>query len=207
MFSKILRYSPLQSKQLVDWIIHWGCRGLAPWDSAATLAGRYTHIEDRAEAAKALISQQARQSFTTSCIGGLGAWPVPVSIPFTMALSLVLQARLAAALAHLHGHDLNAPQTRTGILLCLEAAYVGPQRLAQLGQPQNNLNQWLIELSPLALKHLNEKIGQRLLTRAATGRWRLVSKALPIAGAVLAGGLDAYSCRRVGRHANKLFAT
>lgn len=131
---------------------------------------------------------------------------MPASIPFTMAASLLLQARLAAALAHLHGHDLNAAQTRTGILLCLEAGHMGAQRFTRLSQPHDNLSQWLFELSPLALQRLNQSIGRRLLARAATGRWRMASKALPVAGAVLAGGLDAYSCQRVGRHAAKFFA-
>ncbi len=55
----------------------------------------------------ALIRRETRKNFTSGFLTGLGGVVTfPVSIPAALGASWLIQARMAAAIAKIYGHDL-----------------------------------------------------------------------------------------------------
>jgi hypothetical protein len=208
-----VRSSGRAARALTEWLVGRACEGVPPFESAYALAERYPHgagqlYPDAAAAADALIRHEMRMAFTTGFVSGLaGILALPVALPAGVIASLLQQARMAASIAILYGQDPTHMGVRTTILLCLEAGYA-PEAMRHVG---SRMGRWAAartvqRLSPAALLQINERVGMGLLRRAAPRPLALLGRALPVAGAVVAGGIDAYGARRVAREALSLFA-
>lgn len=204
------RYSR-KALALVDWILGRAIAGVAPLMGAEALAaeyaadGRYADTSDRVAA---LTRWEATKNFASGFTTGLGGLPTSlVAVPASLGASWVLQARLAGAIAVLHGHRLEADRVRTLILLAMlgdSAKDVVEQAGLAAGETLDA--NAIRTLSGRLLIQVNRLVGLRLLRmggqRGAVG----LTKAIPIAGGLVGGSFDAATCVAVGRIADRLFA-
>jgi hypothetical protein len=129
----------------------------------------------------ALLKFEAAKSFAAGFLTGVGGlWTLPVAVPASVYANWVLQARIAGAIAHLHGHDLKSKRIRTLCLLCLlgdnamgACVWVGgcvAERVRRrvLGDPRR-ARLWLCWV-PLPSPFSVEKVANRTLGISG-GRW------------------------------------
>jgi hypothetical protein len=112
---------------------------------------------------------------------------------------------MVAAMAILMGHDPQGLWVRTTVLLALDDSRT-PQALQEAGL---DAGQWAAlgmaqHLTQPLVAKLWHKAGQALLARAARRGWTRVGRVVPVLGAVVAGGLDAYGCRQVAARSRSL---
>jgi hypothetical protein len=213
---RIRQTAPLSSQSsvaqtLTDWLVARACKGVAPFESAAALAAPYLKpgaYKSPEAAARALVQHEMGKTFGAGFVTGLGGFvALPVALPAGMAMSLLLQARMVAAIAILFGHDPEHPGVHTSILLSLEAGFA-PEGVRRVGA---KLGKWaaartLNKIAPDALVQINERVGANLLRRVGRNKWGVFGRAVPVVGAMVAGGMDAYGCRQVARQAIELFS-
>lgn len=201
--------APTAARRLASYLLDKGIDGVGPLSSAADLAN--TYLDDASYASNdarvaSLIQREMAKNFTTGFVTGLGgALTLPVSVPGALAASWVLQARMAAAIARIYGHDLVAARTRTAILLSL-AGDVAKEALEGLPLTfGTRLTQRAIDQVPgRALVEINKRIGARLLVRAGERSVVSFSRLVPFVGGVVGGTMDAMVCRVVGQTARRL---
>ncbi|MGM7423604.1 EcsC family protein [Cellulosimicrobium sp. CpK407] len=138
-------------------------------------------------------------------VGGLVA--LPVTIPANMAGALVINARLAGAIAYLRGYDLADPHTQTVITL-VAAGSTTQQILSAFGvKLGEKAAVQAIKAIPISvLRSINKKAGFFLVAKYGTQRAAVtIAKAVPLVGGVVGGTVDATMTQLVGRTANAMF--
>jgi hypothetical protein len=198
--------------ELVRWITNHAIDGIRPLLSAHELADQYLadhRYKSDGARVDALINWETSKNFTSGFITGLGGVLVlPVSLPAAFAASWLIQARMAAAIARIYGHDLRSPAVRTLAL----GALLGDS-LKDIAKASG----YLIGRSAVttlanrampgkALLEINKRVGWRLLAHAGRRSGTTVVRGVPFVGGMLGGGFDAVACRMVGRTAKALFA-
>jgi uncharacterized protein (DUF697 family) len=199
--------------KLAEYLLEKGIAGVGPLSSAEALAREYlddASFESNDARVDALVLRETTKNFATGFVTGLGGFlTLPVAVPSALAASWVLQARLAAAIARIHGHDLSSARTRTSILLSL-AGDVAREAMGDLGVPfssGNRLTRRAVEQVPgRALVEINKRIGVKLLARAGQRTLNNFSRFVPLLGGVVGGTIDAVVCRMVARTARELLA-
>ena len=200
----------LTASTLASWLVDRALQGLPPWDSAAQLAARYrdnadyAHDEARVDA---LVRWESGKAFGSGFVTGLGGLlAMPLTLPSGLGAAWLLQARLAAAVASLRGHDIDAPWVQSLVLLSLSGA-AAPDVLRQAGVrlAERLAARGVARLSQQTLQQINARVGFRLL--AAAGGHGLIhtGRLVPAAGAAVGGAFDAYACVAVARAARELF--
>lgn len=199
-----------KADQLISWITERAVRGVPPLSSAEDLAAEYISQNDYASADErvdALIKWESGKNFAAGFVTGLGGIAtMPFAIPAAIGASWIIQARMAAAIARIYGHDLHDDKVITFILLTLlggEAVEVLREVGVKVG---NRLTLELIKKIPgRLLISINKKIGFRLLTKAGQTGVINLTKLVPIAGGVVGGAVDLFACQAVGRIAKTVF--
>lgn len=142
-----------------------------------------------------------------SSVGGIATATVGL-VPAAVA-SMFVQARLCAAIAHAHGHDLDDPRVRADIARLVSGSTV-PTGSRKVG----------VEMAEQAARtvvpQLRSRAAARVATRAAAGRGggrvagRLagisVGRTVPVVGAVVGGAVDLAVTRRIAAQARREFA-
>ena len=198
------------ASNLAAYLLEQGIRGLGPLSGAAGLAAEYLgddkYRDDGARVA-ALIKWETAKNFTTGFLTGLGGFiTLPVAVPTALAASWVVQARMAAAIACIYGHDLDSGHVRTRILLSL-AGDVAREAMKDLGlKVGDKLTQRAVEQIPgRLLVEVNKRIAAKLAAQVGQRVALRFPRAVPVFGGVVGGSLDAVVCRKVGRTAQTLF--
>src|ERR1700720_516623 len=97
---------------LVKWISDKAIDGVRPLSSARDLADEYLLDEGYRSNSKrvdALINWETTKNFTSGFVTGLGGVLVlPFSLPAAFAASWLIQARMAAAIARIYGHNIHS---------------------------------------------------------------------------------------------------
>lgn len=196
--------------QLINWITERAIDGIPPLCSAENLALEYqidTSYPDTEERIESLINWETSKNFTSGFITGLGGIiTIPVSVPASMGASWVIQARMAAAIAKLAGHDIKSDRVKTFVLLTLVGdACKDVLKDVGIKVGQGFAKAALKNVPGKVLIEINKKVGFRLLTKAGEkGAVNLV-KMIPLAGGFIGGAFDAAACRVVGKQAKNLF--
>ncbi len=196
--------------QLINWITERAIDGIPPLCSAENLALEYqidTSYPDTEERIESLINWETSKNFTSGFITGLGGIiTIPVSVPASMGASWVIQARMAAAIAKLAGHDIKSDRVKTFVLLALVGdACKDVLKDVGIKVGQGFAKAALKSVPGKVLIEINKKVGFRLLTKAGEkGAVNLV-KMIPLAGGFIGGAFDAAACRVVGKQAKNLF--
>jgi hypothetical protein len=202
-----------QSKalQLVNWISHKAIDGVPPLSSAEELADEYLidqSYDDNESRIDSLINWETTKNFTSGFITGLGGiLTFPFSLPAAFAASWVVQARMAAAIARINGHNINSDRVRTFVVAALVGDSVKDIVKGAGITIGRGLTKTLIEKVPgRMLIEINKRVGFRLLTKAGEkGAFNLM-KGVPFVGGLVGGVFDAAACRVVGKNAKRLFA-
>jgi hypothetical protein len=164
---------------------------------------------DTERAVKALIEQHVRLAgiggFVTQ-VGGVMA--LPVTLPANVAGLGAIQLRMAAAIAHLRGHDLSAPRVRIAAMATLLGQEGVDEAIANGDLPRTPRE--LAFGPPLVEEdlrtHLTATVGQQLLVRVTTKSAALtLARGVPIVGGTVGAGMDAVYTWRVGRYAAEEF--
>lgn len=170
--------------------------------SATTPTGRLTDREiDRQIAFYCTAAGTA--GFVTN-IGGL--LTLPISLPANLVGVAAIQLRLIAAIAAGRGHDVQSDEVKTVATACLtgNAALdivkdAGIQLGRKLGQQAVN------QIAGTTLARVNQAVGFRLLATTGSQGLLNITKAVPLIGGLVGGGVDAASTRAVGAIAKRLF--
>ena len=195
---------------LANAIVNFGINGKGPLCGAAELARQYESdpsYRTRDEAIAALVRWESSKNFATGFLAGLGGVVVlPVAVPANLLAAYIVQARLAAAIAHLNGHDLNDDRVRTFILLSL-LGDAGREVLRTVGVNVANKAAMgaLKRLPGKVLIEINKKVGFRLLTKFGEKGVLNLVRVIPLAGGLVGGTIDAAACATVGRTAQASF--
>jgi hypothetical protein len=210
--TSVLKGVPLggmTSEALTQWLIDRALTGMGPWDSAAALAARYQDTKRYGSVqaqVDALVRAESGKSFTTGFLTALpGALALPVALPAALVATWLLQARMVAAMAILQGHDTSDLWVRTTVLLALDDART-PEALREEGL---DVGQWAAlgmaqHIAQPLVQGLWKRAGEALVRRAMRRGWTRMGRAVPLLGAVVAGGLDAYGCQQVALRTRSL---
>jgi hypothetical protein len=177
-----------------------GVAGLPP---AKQVAAR--HLERRQQADAAIdaltrlhVGLASAQGFVTNVGGGLVSL---VGVPANLAGVVIVQIRLAATIAHLHGYDIDDPRVRAAIVMCL----LGEKRIAQQIKsgdlPGTPL---VVATAPVFDGELTNQIAQKVLsdiladlgTKDIAG---FVVRKIPLVGGGVGAVVDAYSTAQVAK--------
>ena len=196
--------------QVANWLTEKAVGGVGPLSSAEELALEYLNdssYESNDKRVDSLIKWETSKNFSTGFITGLGGFAtLPVTIPASLGASWILQARMAAAIARIYGHDLSEDRVKTLILcviigqdikeVCKQAGIKIGTKLAYVA---------IRKLPGEALKRINQAVGFRLLTKAGEKGIINLTKLVPVVGGVVGGTFDAVTCRITAKAAREAF--
>jgi hypothetical protein len=196
--------------KVVKWILSTGVDGIGPLSSSEGLATEYRldrSYHSTVERVDALIRWEAAKSFGTGFVTGLpGLIALPVTVPSGLYASWMIQGRVAGAVASLYGYSTEDDRVRTLILLTLMGDS-GKEFLKDLGiEAGKNIAQKAIDKIPgRVLIGINKKVGFQLITKSGGRGIINLTKAIPLIGGFLSGGIDATACYAVGKTAKSIF--
>ena len=193
----------------VEQLAQGALRGAGPLAPAREVAEEARAAHPDAESAiDAVVREHTRLAAVSGFVTGLGGFIVlPVAIPANLLGFYTLSARMVAAIAHLRGHDIDQPEARVAVLAALTGDDVG-KLLGSAGivLPASGVTTaWLRRMAPSTTTMVNKAIGFRLLV--GTGQRALVKlgRAIPVAGGMIGGSIDAVLIRSIARHARQVF--
>lgn len=173
-----------------------------------SLRGVNDPFEDVEKAIARLIKESVAAAGSAGFVTGLGGFiTMPVAVPANVAGALVINARLAGGIAHLRGYDLTDPHVQAMIpLVALGSS--AQTALAAIGADIGiKLSKQALErLSIEVIRKINRKVGFMLLAKYGTKRAAItLAKAIPFAGGVISGTVDAGLTAAVGKAAKRWF--
>lgn len=164
--------------------------------------------DDIDKAIKRLIVESVEMAGVNGFITGLGGFiAMPVTIPANMAGALVINARLAGAIAYLSGYDLKDPHVRT-VATLIAVGSNAQQIVRAFGiAVSTRVAIQAIEKIPIVLiREINKKVGFMLLAKYGTKRSLVtLAKGVPLIGGVVGGAVDATMTTFIGRTAKAMF--
>ena len=182
--------------------------GVAGMKGAADLATDYmAHGGDLEAQVDALIKNQIIKCGTSGFLTSLGGFiNLPVALPANVASVIYMQMQMIAAIARMGGYDLHDDRVKTLIIACLcgnEVKEILKQAGIQIGK---KLTERAVQkISSALIVRINRAVGFRLLTKFGTKGAINLSKAIPVIGGFIGGGVDAYSTKVIGNKAKELF--
>lgn len=198
--------------QLVENLLAVGIDGRGPFDSAATV-GDAALMNSRADAERAvdrIVSSHLKLAGASGFVTNLGGFAtMVVALPANVFGFYVLATRMAAAIAHVRGHDLTRPEVRSAVLLSLVGADA-QDLLAKAGMvaPTGRLATFATQQLPgPALMVVNKAVGFRILRQAGTGVFARFGKAVPLVGGAIGAGMDVWLLNQLADHVREEFAT
>ncbi len=159
------------------------------------------------EAASSLVKWQTAKAGSAGFVTGFGGLAtMAVALPANMTSNIIIQLRMAAAIAHMNGYDVRSDQVKTFAISCLAGNSI-KEILREVGiEVAKKVSAKLIARIPgSVLVKINQKIGFRLMTKFGTRGAANLGKAIPIIGAVAGAAIDASYTRAVGNAAIALF--
>lgn len=166
-------------------------------------------VDPDVEAAiRRIIRESVAAAGTTGFVTGVGGLvTLPVTLPVNFAGNMIINARMVGAIAYLRGYELDDPHTEAMLLLTVAGS--GAQAtLSKLGVTVGQeVAKQAIQKVPIAvIREINKKAGFYLLAKYGTQRAAVtMAKAVPIAGGVVGGSIDAGLTRSIGSAAKKVF--
>lgn len=182
--------------------------GVAGMKGAADLATDYmAHGGDLEAQVDALIKNQIIKCETSGFLTSLGGFiTLPVALPANVASVIYMQMQMIAAIARMGSYDLHDDRVKTLIIACLcgnEVKEILKQAGIQIGK---KLTERAVQkISSALIVRINRAVGFCLLTKFGTKGAINLSKAIPVIGGFIGGGVDAYSTKVIGNKAKELF--
>ncbi|MGH3997617.1 MAG: EcsC family protein [Pseudonocardiaceae bacterium] len=164
---------------------------------------------DRDAAIRRVIRESVVAAGTQGFVTGLGGFvAMPVTLPANLAGSLIINARMVGAIAHLRGYDLEDPHTQAVMMLTIAGSSVQATASAVGVKVGAAFAKQAIAAVPMAvIRQINKRAGVYLIAKYGTKRSVLtLSKAVPGIGGLVGGSVDAALTRTIGRTAMTLFS-
>ena len=198
------------AQQVFNAVVDRGVEGLPPLVSSWELAVKY--LSDRSFPSNdlrvdALIRRESGKNALSTAVTNLGGvMTLPLAIPANIYASFAYQARLAAAVALIYGHDIRSHQVRVMVGLSL-AGRKAVELLKSLGVRFTVmlLERSAAQLSEKVLADIGASVGLRILAQGGEQAAGLLLRAVPIASAVVCGAIDWNYCRAVGKVSSDIF--
>ena len=162
---------------------------------------------DNNKAAKAMIKNQVIKCTTSGFLTGFGGIiTLPVSIPANVGSVWYVQMRMIACVAYLAGYDLKSDQVQTLVYACLAGVAVNDVvKQAGIKFGVKLTNAAIKKIPGKTLTKINQKVGFRFVTKAGTTGIVNLTKVVPVAGAVVGGGIDYFETKAIANRAYKWF--
>lgn len=189
--------------RLVERLLDVGIDGKAQFDSARTVADNHRARQTSDEKAiDAVINDHLKLAAAGGFVTGLGGFvTLPVALPANVAGFYIIATRMAAAIAHLRGYDIQQREVRSAILLSLvgadsddllkKAGYASTGRLSNLAAQR---------LPGPVLMAVNKGVGFRLLSQVGRKTFAKLGRGVPLIGGVIGAGLDGYMVKQIADH-------
>lgn len=195
-------------EQALTWAYKQALSSHGPIDGAIELAESYRgrHGSPRRDANSLIRWQMVKAAGWGFATGTTGFPTIPVTLPANLTSVLFIQIRMIAAIACLGGYDPNDDRVKTLCLVCL----CGNAARTMLRDAGIEVGQ---KVAMAALKRLpgrifieiNKKVGFRMLTKFGKKGLINASRAIPIVGGLVGGGVDAAWTKAVGNQARNIF--
>ena len=191
-------------REALDRAIH-GIGPLPPAAKAADkqLAEQHGNVERGVhEVIENHVRYAGAQGFATNLGGVVTA---AVTIPTNITGLALIQCRMIAGIAHLHGHDLQDPRVRSAIMACM----LGEETVDSLIKKKK------IPARPMALataptydvqveRLIAAEVASDLITKVAGKRLAVVvGRRIPVVGGFVGAGTDGFTTWRIGRYADR----
>lgn len=181
-------------------IVTLAIEGVSKVPGAKATAAKHMERQGNAgDAVESLIRSHAglasAQGFVTN-LGGLVA--TLVTLPANIAGVAVVQVRLAATIAHLHGYDVDDPRVRTALLECLMGDAL-EDRIVKSGIPRP----LAVATAPIFDPALDQRVSEIVLGDLAGrmgGKHLAVQllRGIPLVGAPVGGAVDGWLTYSLG---------
>jgi len=157
--------------------------------------------QDHGRMADRLIQKRQWYGAATSFAWGLGGWWTVVP---NVAHIWRIHGRLVLSIAYVYGYELDDPERREEIALCvaLSSANEGVSKMLREAGMIGARKALLTQTSKEFIKALPNK----LVTIAGKKSLTNVSKIVPVAGGVVGGVMDFFSTRGVGKAAKAFYS-
>lgn len=205
---KVTQLAPNATSQFVHEALRRAITGVGPLPPAPESARRQLqrHHGDVGRAVHDVVENHVRfagaQGFLTN-LGGLVT--LAVTAPANVTGLAVVQCRMVAVIAFLHGYDLDDPKVHNAIL----AALLGEDRMAALvRRKQLPGSPMAIATAPVYDPQLDtllaNEVAAELITKVAGKRMAgVVSRRIPVVGGVVGAATDGFSTWRIGRYVDR----
>ena len=205
---RVTRLAPELSSSFVHNALRRAIDGVGPLPPAAQAADKQLAEQngDREKAVHEVIENHVRlagaQGFATN-LGGLVT--AAVTIPANIAGIALIQCRLVAGIAHLHGYDLTDQRVRNAVLTCLLGEDSVKAMVRKKKLPSTPMG---IATAPTHDPDLDRivanEVTSELLTKVAGKRLATsVGRRVPVVGGLVGASADAYSTWQIGRYADR----
>ena len=203
-----LRLAPHVGSGLVRDLLTRAIDGVGPIRSAAAAGDAHLAAAggDRDRAVDTLIDAHVRlagvQGFVTN-LGGLVT--MAIAVPANVSGLALLQCHEVAAIAHLHGYDLQDPRVRNAVLACLLGPNIIKELVRDRALPSAPMG---LATSPVHDPALDDSIARDVTTELfsrITGRRMVTSvgRRVPLLGGGVGAVGDSVSTYRIGRYAER----
>lgn len=192
-------------RSIVDFAIY----GNDQLPGAKTVAARTLQSRgDREAAIDSLVTQHVSLASAQGFLTSIGGWvTVPVGLPANIAGLAVLSVRMAAAIAHLRGYDVEDPRVRSALTLTILGEDL-VRKLVTTGKiPASPL---VVATAPAFDPELERQISERVMGSLA-GRMSskhlavVVMRAIPLLGGGVGAAVDGWLTFGLGGYIKREF--
>ncbi|MCP5501855.1 MAG: EcsC family protein [Leptospiraceae bacterium] len=195
-------------RKALDFLYEKAVEGAGGLDGADTLAKQYLakegSLEDQVDS---LILWQSMKSGGIGFLTGMGGIAsLPLAIPSSLLSTLFIQMQMVAAIAIMGGEDPSKNRVKSFVFLCL-LGNSAKDLVRELGinVSKKLATEGIKRVSSSFIQAINQKVGFRLLTKFGEKGLINLSRLIPIAGGLVAGGIDGFSTKGVGEVAKRVF--
>ncbi|MFH1119860.1 MAG: EcsC family protein [Bacteroidota bacterium] len=192
----------------IDYAYEKAIQGISGLDSAEKLAHSYLKQEGTlTEKVNSLIRWQNAKAGSSGFITGLGGFAtLPVAVPANLVSVLFFQVRMIAAIACMGGYDLRDDRVKSLVSVCL-AGNMAKDILQEFGIRigTRHTAQMIGRISESTILAINRKVGFLLLSKTSGNSAVNLSKAVPLAGGLIAASIDVFTTNMIGNVARNTF--
>jgi uncharacterized protein (DUF697 family) len=212
MISAVPKMAPMitdsRLRKLMDVAIH----GAGKFPGAMTAAGNYLKNADGdVELAVERVIRQhtlmaGAQGFLTN-LGGVAT--MAASMPANIAGLAIVQARMAAAVAHLRGYNLYDQRVRSAVLASLLGESTVKNSVANGSLPSTPSGIATAPMSDIKLESstVTQVVSSLLSQRVGKQAVSSVTKKIPVIGGGVGAATDGYSTAAIGRYVKDQFVS
>ncbi len=202
------KLTPSSLVRVLDRLYDSAVSGIPGTGSAAEIAASYLKQEGSLrDRSNQMIRWQNTKAASSGFLTGLGGFmTLPVAIPANLLSVLYIQVRMIAAIAIMGGHDVRDDRVRTLVYACL-AGNAAKDILQEAGIKLGSMLTAKLtgRITEKTITAINQKTGILLLSKTGGRGIIHIGKAVPLAGGIIGGAIDAAFTNIIGKVARDLF--